>query len=224
MEHAVCRFFFMTVVVKHIEFMHNRFLCCYFWAERETHMPAIVDHEERRNDVASIAAGLVAEIGAEAVTFRDVAKAAGYSTSVVSHYFRNKQDLLYFMFEQAAKRGAERLRHAVECGADLEECTMAILPTDEERRRDWHVVLAFWGKAFNDVPFQEAQQTRNREMLALIQKLLMAEYTSKEAEIRARTMLTVIVGLATQALFDPKFWTPQKQRAVIRRVLGNEDT
>ncbi len=190
-------------------------------------MPAIIDHEERRTEVASIAAGLVADNGADAVTFRDVAKAAGFSTSVVSHYFENKQELLNFMFEGAARRGVERLKAAVSAGAPMEECVASILPLDEDRRRDWHVVLAFWGRAQNDAELLKRQRVRNREMLAWIRKLLVANGAyhagNRVQDTRARTILTIIMGLAIQALFDPKTWTPEKQRAVIADVLSGQD-
>ncbi len=186
-------------------------------------MPAIIDHDERRGFVAAVAARLVASQGADGLTFRDIAKASGFSTSVVSHYFDSKQDLLTFVFEGAADRGVERLKSAVKNGLPLQKCVEAILPLDDARIEDWHVVLAFWGEGHNDEHLKARQQKRNREMLGLIEKLLVKENGVSEptsrADVRARTIVTLIIGLATQAIFDPKFWTPQKQKAVIADVL-----
>ena len=57
-------------------------------------MPKQVDHERRRRAVAAVAADLVAAEGRRALTVRNVADAAGYSTTVVSHYFDDLADLL----------------------------------------------------------------------------------------------------------------------------------
>ncbi len=57
-------------------------------------MPKQVDHEQRRREVAAVAADLVAAHGRRALTVRNVADAAGYSTTVVSHYFDDLADLL----------------------------------------------------------------------------------------------------------------------------------
>ena len=43
-------------------------------------MPRQVDHDARRLEVAEVAARLIAQVGVERVTVRELAKAAGYST------------------------------------------------------------------------------------------------------------------------------------------------
>ena len=57
-------------------------------------MPRIVDHDARRRRVAEEAAELIAERGIDAVTFREIGERAGCSTAIVSHYFRDKRDVL----------------------------------------------------------------------------------------------------------------------------------
>jgi AcrR family transcriptional regulator len=55
-------------------------------------MPLIVDREKRRRKVAAIATKMIAREGPDAVTVRDVAAAAGYSTKVISHYSRARMN------------------------------------------------------------------------------------------------------------------------------------
>ena len=47
-------------------------------------MPITVDHEQRRREVAEVAAELIAHRGLERVTVREIAAATGFSTTVVS--------------------------------------------------------------------------------------------------------------------------------------------
>src|SRR5690606_29622071 len=111
-------------------------------------MPRQVDHDERRRAVARIAADLIARGGLEALTIRNVAKAAGYSTAVVSHYFADKRQLLLFIYRAAIERTRSQIDAALaKDRGDLKACLDAILPLNEERRRDWLVWFAFWGMA-----------------------------------------------------------------------------
>ena len=67
-------------------------------------MPKVVDHEERRGEVAAAVWRIVSRDGLEAATVRRVAAETGMSTSVVSHYFAGKDDLLRLAFRIAARK------------------------------------------------------------------------------------------------------------------------
>jgi hypothetical protein len=64
------------------------------------------------------------------------------------------------------------------------------------------------------------QQRRAREALDLIKRVLAREYAGLDideqtVELRARRLLTMITGLATETVFDPQQWPPERQRAVL---------
>ena len=67
-------------------------------------MPRVVNHEVRRREVASIAAQVVVKEGRAGLTVRNVAQAAGCSTTVVSHYFADMAELFYETYAFAASR------------------------------------------------------------------------------------------------------------------------
>ncbi len=71
-------------------------------------MPARGDHGQRRQQVARIAADLVAADGLAAATRRRIAEAAGCSTTVVSHYFTDKRDLVTATYREVGDRVAAR--------------------------------------------------------------------------------------------------------------------
>ncbi|MFD2137524.1 TetR family transcriptional regulator [Novosphingobium resinovorum] len=90
---------------------------------------------------------LVYEQGVQAVTIREVASRVGYSTTVVSHYFSSKLEMLVFT-HQVARRMAEGLiDEAVRTNRPLIETLEELLPITEERWRNWHTWFAFWGMA-----------------------------------------------------------------------------
>ncbi|NLZ97477.1 MAG: TetR family transcriptional regulator, partial [Micrococcus sp.] len=51
-------------------------------------MPKIVDHEQRRRELAQAIWSIIALRGLSAVTLRSVAAEAGVSMGTVQHYFR----------------------------------------------------------------------------------------------------------------------------------------
>jgi AcrR family transcriptional regulator len=183
-------------------------------------MPPPVDHEARRKQVAAIAATLLAKSGLEGVTFRDIAKAAGYSTAIVSHYFHNKRELMTYIFRSAAQGTVSKVDDELDAGKPLQECVEWLLPLDEARIRDWQIWIAFWGHVANDPEMLAEQQRRAREALDLIKRALNREYKGlgideQTIELRARRLLTMITGLATETVFDPQQWPPERQRAVL---------
>ncbi|MGE0669124.1 MAG: TetR/AcrR family transcriptional regulator [Sphingomonadales bacterium] len=183
-------------------------------------MPPPVDHEARRKQVAAIAATLLAKSGLEGVTFRDIAKAAGYSTAIVSHYFHNKRELMTYIFRSAAQGTVAKVDEELAAGKPMQECVEWLLPLDEARTRDWQVWIAFWGHVANDPEMLEEQQRRGREALDMCRRVLEREYRGldideRTVELRARRLLTMVTGLATETVFDPEQWPPERQRAVL---------
>ena len=113
-------------------------------------MPRYVDHDARRQHIAATAAELVGARGLEALTFRNVAEAAGSSTTVLTHYFTDKRDLLSSTFEVVAARSGARFDDAQRSGGSLRECLEALLPLDPERQTEWRLLTCYWGMGVSD--------------------------------------------------------------------------
>src|SRR5512142_2273528 len=72
-------------------------------------MPKIVDHEQRRNEIALVACRVVAEYGFDQATIVPIARQAGYTTGMVAHYFDTKQDIIVAALRLILRRIEERL-------------------------------------------------------------------------------------------------------------------
>ena len=91
-------------------------------------MPRIVDHVRRREEIARLAVRVVQREGAEQATVRRIAKVGGFSIGVLTHYFKDKDELIAFAFQWVAREwfaeldtalaaatpGMQRLRTALE--------------------------------------------------------------------------------------------------------------
>jgi AcrR family transcriptional regulator len=181
-------------------------------------MPIVVDHEQRRREVAEVAADLIATHGLERVTVREIAAATGFSTTVVSHYFRDKRELLMLAYRLAAARARRRVDAARGEGLErLRESVEAILPLDDASRRDWSVWLAFWSVATADAEFAAEQRRRSRETVDLMRELVATvQEPGADAGAAAEHLLTTIYGIALQAVFDPARWPARRQREAVR--------
>jgi AcrR family transcriptional regulator len=190
-------------------------------------MPRHVDHVARRREVVEAAARLVAAQGRAALTVRNVAGAVGFSTSVVSHYFDDVDELLHETYSWAAARARVRIEAVLAADpGDVAGVVEAVLPLDEVRRDDWRVWLAFWSEALSTPALAEEQRDRARTTVVRLERSLRVRQAAGElpldVDVRAaaRRLGALIPGIAAEALFDPTSWGPRRQRDVLHGELA----
>ena len=187
-------------------------------------MPRYVDHAARRRHVAATAAELVGTHGLDALTFRNVADAAGCSTAVVTHYFADKRDLLLSTFREVADRLGARFDEAQRRGGGLRGCLETLLPLDAARRTEWRLLTCFWGVAISDPEFAAEDAGHVRSAQVRIQALLRRDHPAvvdAELELVARRLVTIVHGLGAQSALDPDHWSAAQQRRVLAHELGS---
>jgi AcrR family transcriptional regulator len=185
-------------------------------------MPRQVDHDLRRSEVAQVACELIASEGVEATTVRRVAEAAKCSTTIVSHYFANKHQLLLFAYRAAAVSSQSRVDAVVDSDpTDLQGCLEALLPLDRARLRNWQVWFAFWGMVIGDAEFAKEHRHYFRHAVTLIVSVMKAKWGdqvfggSDGRENEARRLFALVSGLAAQTVFDPKAVSAQAMRDIV---------
>ena len=189
-------------------------------------MPARADHEQRRRDVARVAADLVATGGVAAATHRRIAEASGTSTTVVSHYFTDKHDLVKATYREVGDRVTSRLDAAGDSAHPLQAVLEALLPLDDDRIRDWRLLFTFLGLAATDADLTAEQRSRATTARVRIEQAIAAEQETglvrRDVDPRAagRYLLAVVLGIGMQALFDPAEWTRTRIRATVTRALA----
>lgn len=176
-------------------------------------MPAAVDHDEKREAIARIAADLIAERGLDAATIRQVAATAGYSTTVVTHYFASKRAMLLAAYRHAAESTQRRFDAlAADCRSDPLSRLEILLPIDEEARRAWRVYLQYWPLADHDDELAAEQRWWSANGLSLIRTALWQVCPELEdTDGKARIALSALLGIAIQATFDPDGWPTKRQ-------------
>jgi AcrR family transcriptional regulator len=177
-------------------------------------MPKIVDHEERREELAAAVWRLAARDGLDSVTTRSVATEAGWSTGALHHYFSDKEELLLFAFRTVADRIGRRVSAAQMAATDPLGLTSELLsiglPLDAERRAETRVWFAFLGLALTRPVLARAQRAAYRQWRRLVADALRAAQeqgqvdSGVDVEREAAGLVALVDGLAVQAMFEPR--------------------
>jgi AcrR family transcriptional regulator len=177
-------------------------------------MPKIVDHEQRREELASAVWRLASHDGLDAVTIRAVAAEAGWSTGALHHYFGDKEELLLFAFQTVADRVSRRVEVAKAAARGPLELVRALLamglPLDEERRDETRLWFAFLGLALTRPSLARAQRLAYRAWRGLVADALRDAKEQGDLDVavdverEAAGLVALVDGLAVQASFDPE--------------------
>jgi AcrR family transcriptional regulator len=176
-------------------------------------MPKVVDHEQRREELAAAVWRLASRDGLDAVTIRGVSAEAGWSTGALHHYFSDKEELLLFAFQTVADRVGRRVATAREEASEPLELARALLaiglPLDDERRDETRVWFAFLGLALTRPPLARAQRLAYAAWRRIVADALRDARdrgdigADVDVEREAAALVALVDGLAVQASFDP---------------------
>ncbi|WP_245670542.1 TetR/AcrR family transcriptional regulator [Nocardia flavorosea] len=107
----------------------------------------LIDHEQRRAELAAATWKVIQQKGVAAVSLRTVAAEAGLSTGSLRHVFPAKADLLAFSMELVHRHFSARVeKHNTEQTPDLMAWLCELLPLDDERRLEMDVNLALFAE------------------------------------------------------------------------------
>jgi AcrR family transcriptional regulator len=187
-------------------------------------MPKIVDHEQRRDEIALIACRVVAQHGFEQATIVRIARAAGCTTGMIAHYFETKQDIIVAALRLILRRIEERLAHA-DGAADLLTLLCEALPIDETRHIECAVWMAFWGQVPADKRLKRVNGWLHREYLRLFERCLARGWSEWRRWPHAtrdrvlRSVITFINGVTASTVASRAEWPAARQIEQLRLQL-----
>jgi AcrR family transcriptional regulator len=184
-------------------------------------MPAKVDADDRRRQLVLAAAQLIADEGINALTNAKIAKRLSGSTTMVTHYFRSKRELVLDTYQTMASRSRTRLEQAMRGSDDpLAACLHALLPLDDPTRLEWRVWLAYQGMSVGDPELTRIWASRAASAVDRITRLIEAERmpSSIDPALEGDRLFALIQGMSFQSIVDPKRWSP----AYLRRIVDTE--
>ena len=181
-------------------------------------MPKVVDHAARRDEIAQIACQVVAEYGFEHATVARIARAAGYTTGMVAHYYESKQDIVLAALRLMLLRIEERLtRERRAPHSDLVAVLSEALAIDEQRFTESAFWMAFWGQISADPKLKKLNVWVHREYMRLFARCFAEhwpEWSGWSTAVRDRVLRSIVIfmnGLTASAVTSPSDWPPAMQ-------------
>ncbi len=176
-------------------------------------MPKIVDHAKRREEIALVACQVVAAHGFEQATVARIARAAGYTTGMVAHYYDSKQDIILAALRLMLLRIEERLTRERENGeADLLSILSEALAVDSQRFTECAFWMAFWGQVSADKKLKRLNVWVHRAYMRLYARCFAVywpEWAQLSPQVRdrvIRSVATVMNGITASAVTSPRDW------------------
>lgn len=197
-------------------------------------MPKVVDHVERRKQIARALWAVVARGGFEAGSARAVAAEGGWSLGALRHYFDSQEALVEFAaWELIDGAGARVETVFASMPPGRHRCLRALeqlLPLDEVREgevRSWVAILA---KANVPPPLHELREAglaTERHLCRMVvaelsdgRRPLLGERLRPALEAEAVELHTLIGGLCLQMMASPALVSRDQAARVLTRHLS----
>ncbi|ACL77149.1 MULTISPECIES: TetR/AcrR family transcriptional regulator [Bacillota] len=188
-------------------------------------MPKIVDHDEKRKQIAEAAWNIIRKEGVEKASIRRVAAEAGMSSGALRHYFSTQDEMLLFIMNYYLEEGKKRSQNkewSENPVQAVEEVLLELVPIDEEKKIETSVwwILALRSLTSDTIKDKKDEMTDGTYELAnsMIEILALKGVLSDSmnAELEKSRLTALIEGLSIHALLRPDVYSPEKVKEVIR--------
>lgn len=191
-------------------------------------MPKLIDHQERREEIAAAAWRVILRDGVGGASVRTVAAEAGLSTGSLRHVFATQSQLLAFAMELVLVRADARVMALPKRDTALqsaEDFVAELLPLDEERRVEMEVYLALFAASGSDPKLQDARNeawkrvhNASHMIITLINRTE-GPASDEEFEHEVSRLHALLDGLAAHLVWQPTKMAPDEAREVVVRHL-----
>ncbi|SEJ50548.1 transcriptional regulator, TetR family [Bhargavaea ginsengi] len=190
-------------------------------------MPKIVNHEERREQIAEAMWRVILEKGMEGATVRNIAGEAGLSTGALRHYFKDQDELLVYAMrlvnERVEKRAMVILQEELPPKEKVIRVLLEIVPVDEERRAEMDVWFTFQAHIRHRKDLEGAPGHALGAAVSKLFDFLAYEGELKEEldiELEAERLYSIADGLALHAFLEPNRLRADTVETLIRDSVG----
>jgi AcrR family transcriptional regulator len=189
-----------------------------------------MSYDDRRIEVAKAAWQVIIREGLDRTSMRAIAQELGSSTGVVTHYFRDKEELILFalglVFENVAAEMESRSQGRK--GIDrLEQMMFVALPLEQIDRDDWKVWVAFLGYSIG----REHLVKEHRKRYDLLRQIIAQELADLQIAqliradldltLEANALIALVDGIGTGVVICPEQFSAKQQQYLVRRHINN---
>jgi AcrR family transcriptional regulator len=188
-----------------------------------------MSHDDRRIEVAKAAWRVIVREGLDRTSMRAIAQELGSSTGVVTHYFRDKEELTLFALEQVFENVLEDMKTCAEGrqGIDrLEQMIFVALPLEVIDRDDWKVWTAFLGYSIGREHLVQEHRKRYDFLRQVISQALAelqaAQIIRADLDVTLETnaLIALVDGIGTGVVICPNQFSAEQQQYLVRRHIN----
>jgi TetR/AcrR family transcriptional repressor of bet genes len=193
-------------------------------------MPKVVDIEATKMRIVRATWAVITSEGIQSVSMRRVATEANSSTGLITHYFRDKDELVTYAYRVVldkmiadATRSVQRERGVTD---RLLAAVEAIEPTNAQMKQFTVVLMNFWGQAaFNEAYAARCRQDyrRWRDLIGrVVREGVASGELYPDTDVRAVTDLVTLLsdGLSVGMTLTPNAYPADRRRALIQGILA----
>ncbi|WP_434620221.1 TetR/AcrR family transcriptional regulator [Arthrobacter sp. A5] len=191
-------------------------------------MPKIVNHDQRRLELADATWRIIARHGIEGATMREIATEAGFANGALKPYFPTKDDLITFAFGHVFNRTNERIAD-MSAGlvglAALRAFCQEVLPLDEDRINEARIVIPFWQKALTDPAKARLHETSMNQWRSALEEHLRLARDRGEVTVATsdddivNQLMSMLLGAQIVAAMSPDEHLPAQLSAQLDAYL-----
>jgi AcrR family transcriptional regulator len=188
-----------------------------------------MSYDDRRIEVAKAAWRVIVREGLDRTSMRAIAQELGSSTGVVTHYFRDKEELTLFALEQVFENVLADMKTCAEGrqGIDrLEQMIFVALPLEVIDREDWKVWTAFLGYSIGREHLVQEHRKRYdflRQMIGqALAELQAAQIIRADLDLtfEANALIALVDGIGTGVVICPNQFSAEQQQYLVRRHIN----
>jgi AcrR family transcriptional regulator len=169
-------------------------------------VPKLVDHEQRRKELAGGVWRVIVRDGVAEVSIRSVAAESGWSSGALRHYFATRAELLAFACEQVIEQVTNRLSTMQPAGSVRDavgDILLQTMPVDADRHTEASIAFAFLALGLGDPELARVQRLHFTSMYELCLRLvrqLVPTPRGASHETLARRLHALVDGLTVHVL------------------------
>ncbi|MBH8553773.1 TetR/AcrR family transcriptional regulator [Nostocaceae cyanobacterium CENA357] len=184
------------------------------------------NYSVRRLEVTEAAWRVIIHEGLDRASMRAIAQELGSTTGVVTHYFRDKDELMLFALERVFENLFQDMeicakgKHGIE---RLEQMIFAALPFEPSGMQGWQIWLAFLGYAIGRKKLIEEHRKRYDSLRQVICQeladLQIAKLIREDINLmlEANALIALVDGIGTGYVINPEQFHPDQQRYLVQR-------
>jgi AcrR family transcriptional regulator len=186
-------------------------------------LPRYVDHEARREEIATATERVLAERGMKGLSFRRIAAVLGGSTTLITHFYATQDELLTDVAKRLTSKWELEVR-ALDSDSDdpwarLRALLIWLVPTTEDGLVSERARIQLLADQLTGAEHRETFSRYDRKIRQFLRNHVREVVAEEQVADVVDLLRAATSGVVLAALEHPDEWSAQRQVAVVDHFL-----